>query len=139
MTRVDCLRHGLTVENTRGIYHGTSDGTLTDEQRATLATVLFDASVYDAIYCSPLGRCRDTAQMLGVTRWTTEVRIGERNFGIFEGLSRADCEFRFPEEFSAFQRFDAHYRMPRGESRAQHLARTVAWLLVRSGVRRGAR
>ena len=50
--RLYCLRHGLTIENTKGIYHGTSDGTLTDEQRAALANVRFDASRYDAITCA---------------------------------------------------------------------------------------
>ena len=36
-----CLRHGLTIENTQGIYHGTSDGTLTATQRAELENDAF--------------------------------------------------------------------------------------------------
>jgi 2,3-bisphosphoglycerate-dependent phosphoglycerate mutase len=126
--RLYCLRHGLTIENTKGIYHGTSDGTLTDEQRAALANVRFDASRYDAIYCSPLGRCAETARALGIQSWVTDARITERNFGIFEGLSRSECEARFPDEFRAFQRFDEHYQIPKGESRAQNLARVLEWI-----------
>ena len=59
---LSCLRHGLTIENTKAICHGTIDGTLTEEQRAALADFRFDASQYDVIYCSPLGRCRETAR-----------------------------------------------------------------------------
>ncbi len=123
-----CVRHGLTIENTQGVYHGTSGGTLTVTQRVELETMNFDASAYDAIYCSPLGRCVETARALRVPRWSIDTRITERNFGIFEGLSRSQCEQRFPSEFAAFQRFDAHYQIPRGESRAQNLARVLEWL-----------
>jgi probable phosphoglycerate mutase len=56
------------------------------------------------------------------------VRIAERNFGVFEGLSMSECEARFPDEFRAFQRFDEHYQIPKGESRAQNLARVVDWI-----------
>ena len=90
--RLSCLRHGLTIENTKGIYHGTSDGTLTDQQRIVLANTRFDPSRYDVIYCSPLGRCAETARALGIQSWVTDARITERNFGIFEGLSKAEGE-----------------------------------------------
>ena len=105
-----------------------SDGTLTLAQRAELEAVHFDASSYDAIYCSPLGRCVDTARALRIPRWSLEPRITERNFGIFEGLSHSECERRFAAEFAVFQRFDAHYQIPGGESRAQNLARILSWL-----------
>ncbi len=134
--RLDCLRHGLTIENTKGIYHGRADGVLTEEQVRSLATARFDASGYDAIYCSPLGRCRDTANALGISAWIPESRIAERDFGIFEGLSASECASRYQNEFMAFQRFDADYRIPGGESRAQHLARTVEWLREIADMRR---
>jgi len=125
---VHCLRHGQTIENIKGIFHGASDSTLTVEQRVALTRVRFDASPYDAIYCSPLSRCCETAQALGIMRWRTDARIAERNLGIFEGYSGPECEQRFPEEFRAFKRFDADYQIPSGESRAQNLARVLEWL-----------
>jgi broad specificity phosphatase PhoE len=127
--QLHCLRHGMTIENTKGIYQGTTDGTLTSEQHSALTKVRFETSHYDVIYCSPLGRCSDTAQALGIQSWITDTRISERNFGIFENLSRKDCEVGFPEEFGEFQRFDEHYQIPNGESRAQHLARILEWIL----------
>lgn len=123
-----CLRHGLTVENTRGIYQGTSNATLTTEQLEILASIQFDTSGYDAIYCSPLDRCKDTATALGISDWVVEPRIIERNFGIFEGLSGTECKDRFPHEFAAFQKNDGQYQIPKGESRAEHLSRVRNWL-----------
>jgi probable phosphoglycerate mutase len=123
-----CLRHGITVGNVQGCYQGFCDSALTDEQRAAFSAVGFDASVYDAVYCSPRGRCRDTARALGINSLIDEPRLAERHFGVFEGLPRAECEQRFPAEFAAFQRFDADYQIPQGESRASNLARVLDWL-----------
>ncbi|MEZ5558643.1 MAG: histidine phosphatase family protein [Pseudomonadales bacterium] len=134
--RLDCLRHGLTIGNTKGIYEGRSDGVLTEHQVLSLATVRFDVSGYDAVYCSPLGRCRDTAHALGIRAWISDTRISERDFGIFEGLSASECASRYQSEFAAFQRFDANYCIPGGESRAQHLARTIEWVREIAGIRR---
>ncbi|TVR95318.1 MAG: histidine phosphatase family protein [Trueperaceae bacterium] len=133
--RLSCIRHGRTVENEKGVYAGASDGVLTDEERARLAGVRFDAAPFDAVYCSPAGRCVDTARALGIRRWTVEPRIAERDFGVFEGLSGAECEARYPDEYRAFLRFDAESRPPNGESRAEHLARVVAWLRAIRGHR----
>jgi len=40
----------------------------------------------------------------------------------------SECEARYPDEFRTFQRFDADYQIPEGESRAENLARVVDWL-----------
>lgn len=111
-----------------GIYHGTTDGTLTAEQKDELARIRFDVSRYDFIYCSPLRRCVETAQCLRIQGCTADVRIAERNFGIFEGLTAPECAARYPEEFASFQKFDAEFEIPSGESRKDHLERIVVWL-----------
>lgn len=123
-----CLRHGLTLGNRQGIFQGWSDGTLTPEQVSSLEAVRFDASTHDAVYCSPLGRCRQTARSLGIVDPILDPRIRERNLGVFEGLSFAECQGRFPEDLASFLRFDATYTIPGGESRAEHLARIEEWL-----------
>ena len=125
---VHCLRHGVTVGNVQGRYQGFCDSALTEEQLAAFSAVRFDSSIYDAVYCSPRGRCRDTAGALGIKSLIDEPRLAERHFGVFEGLPRAECERRFSVEFAAFQRFDADYEIPEGESRASNLARVLDWL-----------
>lgn len=59
-----CLRYGVTVGNVQGCYQGFCDSALTEEQLAAFSAVTFDTSVYDAVFCSPRGRCRDTAGAL---------------------------------------------------------------------------
>jgi broad specificity phosphatase PhoE len=123
-----CLRHGLTCESVKGVYHGASGGTLTGEQRAALSALRFDTTAYDAIYCSPLARCVETASALRIPAWLADERLVERHFGIFGDLSPNECVTRYPVEFGRFREFDEWYQIPEGESRAQHLARTVGWL-----------
>ena len=101
-----CLRHGVTIGNVQGHYQGVRDSALTEDQLAAFSSVRFDPSSYDAVYCSPRGRCRNTAKALNIERSIEEPRLAERHFGVFEGLPRAECERRFPVEFAAFQRFD---------------------------------
>jgi probable phosphoglycerate mutase len=123
-----CLRHGVTIGNVEERYQGVGDSALTEDQLAAFSTVTFDSSVYDAVYCSPRGRCRDTARALGIGPLIEEPRLAERHFGVFEGLPRAECQRRYPVEFAAFQRFDSDYQLPDGESRASNLERVLGWL-----------
>ena len=134
--RLDCIRHGLTIENARGVYHSQADGVLTDDQIGALSRVRFDVTGYDAIFCSPLGRCRETARVLGIRAYAIDWRISERHFGVFEGLTAAECAARYPNEFRTFLSFDAAYRPPDGESRSEHFARTLDWLRDSSGHQR---
>jgi probable phosphoglycerate mutase len=123
-----CLRHGVTIGNVQELYQGARDSALTDSQLAAFAAVRFDSSGYDAVYCSPRQRCLGTARALGLQSLIEEPRLAERHFGIFEGLARAECERRYAVEFAAFQRFDADYQIPQGESRASNLERVLSWL-----------
>jgi len=125
--RVTCLRHGATEANVVGRFNG-ADDPLTMPERAYLSATRFDAAPYEAIHCSPDRRAVETAQCLKLPRWTLEPRIVERRFGIFEGLTAAECAARYPAEFARFRAFDADYAVPNGESRAENCARVVAWL-----------
>src|SRR5262249_3840419 len=111
-----------------GVYRSRAGGVLADEQREALRRMRFDAAPYDAIYCSPLGRCLDTARALRTDSWISDSQLAERDFGIFAGLTAEHCAARYPTEFSGFRRFDAEFRIPHGESRAEHLARTLDWV-----------
>ena len=125
--RVVCLRHGATEGNVTGRFNGPDDP-LTAPEREYLSATRFDAAPYDAIYCSPYRRAVETAQCLKLLRWTPEPRLVERRFGIFEGLTAAECTARYPEEFARFRAFDADYAAPNGESRAQNFARVADWV-----------
>ncbi len=125
---LDVLRHGLTEANHSHRFNGTLDDPLTAAQVAELERTDFDASGYDAVFCSPLLRAEQTARCLGVSTWRPEPRLAERNLGVFEGLTAHECRRRYPEDFAAFEVFDAKFRIPGGESRAEHVARVRDWL-----------
>ena len=126
--RLTCLRHGITTDNIAHRFNGHRNDSLTSEQAVELARIRFDHSPYDLMYSSPLRRCIETARCLGIETFVEDARLMERNLGIFEGLTNAECEERHAEAFAAFRKFDSDYRIPGGESRAEHLARTLSWL-----------
>ena len=123
-----CIRHGLTVANEEQRFNGSLDDPLTDPQRSTLREIPFEASGYDAIYCSPQSRAVETAQCLGIDRFTLEPRIAERHLGIFEGLTPRECSQRYPQDFAKFGALSGDYQIPGGESRAQNLERVMSWV-----------
>ena len=127
--KVSCLRHGATALNARGVFSGLGSESLLEEQRLSLERVRLEADHYDAIYCSPAVRCKETAHSLRLSSFVEDPRLAERRFGIFDGLTAEQCRLAHPEEFGAFQRFDAEYVIPGGESRAQHFGRVEQWLV----------
>jgi broad specificity phosphatase PhoE len=126
--RLDLLRHGITALNEGHRFNGWRDDGLTPAQCESLARVRFEWRHYDVVYCSPLVRCVETARCLGVKSYRTDQRIAERNLGIFEGLTPEECRARHEQHFLRFLEFDADYRIPEGESRAENLARVFDWL-----------
>lgn len=125
---LDCIRHGLTPSNLAGRFNDSADESLTAGQKAALRAVRFDASAYDLLFVSPMRRCLETADCLGIAACRRDARIVERDLGLFAGLTPRQCAERHPEDFRAFSAFDGDFRIPGGESRAAHLLRVTAWL-----------
>lgn len=123
-----CIRHGVTKELLAGRFQGDSDAELADDEIERIKAVRFDASTCEAIYCSPLGRCVHTAELLGISDTILDGRIRKRGLGIFQGLTKDECREKFPADFDAFERLDADSKMPGGESRSEQLARILSWL-----------
>ena len=92
------VRHGETVWNRSGHYQGQLDAPLTengqDQARAVghLARQIYDERGVMPFYCSPLGRCRQTAALIcesgeiDGTHIITDLRIQELHCGHFELL-----------------------------------------------------
>ena len=55
-----------------------------------------------------------------------EPRLRERRMGIFQGLTPAEAEARYPDEYHRFRSHDPDYVIPGGESTRQLQARSVA-------------
>jgi broad specificity phosphatase PhoE len=104
-TTVLLARHGESDWNHSKQWQGFADRPLTDlgrEQAAELAQRLSDTEL-DAVYSSDLQRARDTAEVVartkGLTVHTTP-DLREVDVGSWSGLTRAEAEARYPEQYA---------------------------------------
>lgn len=100
-TILTLVRHGETAANVEGVWHGSTDSSLTERGRAQAACVAAHlvATRADAvaIYASPLARARDTAEAIGarlglVPHLLEDLR--EYHLGAWEGISYRELEER---------------------------------------------
>ena len=134
MRRILLVRHGETAWNALGKLQGHTDIALNDvgrEQARALAAGFRDDGL-TAIWTSDLARARQTgeiiAEILGLAPPIVDPELRERQFGVFEGLTRQECATRHPE---AWQQWLAQTGAPPGgEPRADAAAR-IARALTR--------
>ena len=135
------VRHGETEWNRSGHFQGQLDAPLTakgeDQARAVgrLARTIVDARGDMPFYCSPLGRCRQTAGLLcetgdiDGTKITHDARIQELHCGHWQTWTRAEVRERWPDEMAAYKADRWNYEIPGGgENGPMLLARARAWL-----------
>ncbi|AKK11543.1 bifunctional RNase H/acid phosphatase [Corynebacterium uterequi] len=130
-TRLVLVRHGQTAMSAAHQYAGHSDVPLSDlghEQAHATARRVASGHAVDAIYTSPLARCRQTADYLAeATGSTVEVAedLIECDFGEFEGLTFAEAHEQHSHAHARWLA-DATVAPPGGESFAQVFARVSA-------------
>jgi broad specificity phosphatase PhoE len=123
-----CIRHGVTPSNLAGRFNDSEAETIDASAVEVLRTLTLKGEAYDRVYVSPMRRCIETAEYLGLSQWTLEPRIAERGLGVFQGLTPNECQALLGDPFDAFSRLEAEPAIPEGESRRAHLARVKAWL-----------
>ena len=101
-------RHGQTDYNLEGRIQGRVDIPLNDIGRDQAASAAPDLVALNpaAIFSSPLERARQTAEVLASAIGLgvhVDNRLAERSFGRWEGLSRAQIEERWPEQFDVWR------------------------------------
>jgi broad specificity phosphatase PhoE len=112
--KLTLLRHGETKENVEHIIQGQLPGQLTDagRQQAVQAAQTLKDEQFDAVYCSDLRRCLDTAQPImqyhSGTLFITDTLLRERMGGSFEGkpATGEHADFNRPDWYTS--------RMPGG-------------------------
>ena len=120
-TQFIVVRHGETAWNAQGRIQGHLDSPLNEEglAQALLLGERLGAEPFDHFYCSDLGRAQQTAQPIadrsGKAPITTP-RLRERNLGVFQGLTGAECEQAYPNDYQQFHARDPDHAMPGGES-----------------------
>jgi 2,3-bisphosphoglycerate-dependent phosphoglycerate mutase len=130
-THLIAIRHGETEWNSKGRFQGHLNSVLNDEgiaQARALGERLV-AERFDLLLSSDLGRALQTASAIAMRTGheiVVEPRLRERRMGIFQGLTPAEVQARYPEEFARFSTRDPDYVIPEGESMRQLSARSVA-------------
>lgn len=132
-TGVYLARHGETAYNHEGRFQGQQQVPLNDTGRAQ-ATELAERAVaygFRALWCSPLLRARETADIVAAKiglEPKEDSRLMETNAGDWTNLTFAEVRGRTPELFDAFAAADPRFAFPGGESFAQQEVRVDAAL-----------
>lgn len=133
------LRHGETDWNAAGWFQGRLDAPLAArgrEQAAQLGRILARALAGrpgPAMHVSPLGRARDTADIMrrcvpGLGPAAVEPRLREVSTGAWDGLTRAEIEAGWPGLLDGASHYNWYFRAPGGEPYEAALRRVRAWL-----------
>ncbi|MCL2106026.1 MAG: histidine phosphatase family protein [Oscillospiraceae bacterium] len=139
------IRHGLCEGETEGRYIGHTDAPLTGEGRRQLDALRGDCRYpeADALFTSPLARCRESAALLYPDNAPIEMRgLIEYYFGEYENKSPAELE-RHPL-FARWIGGEAGVTPPFGEALSDFQARIcdtfvkVVDGLIKTGTRRSA-
>ena len=119
-TRFILLRHGQTEMSAAKQYSGRANPELTElgKKQALAAAQALAGTTIDAIVCSPLKRCQETAAAVAHGRdieVVTEEGLSEVDFGEWEGKTAAEAHQRDPEIHEQWLH-DAATPCPGGES-----------------------
>jgi 2,3-bisphosphoglycerate-dependent phosphoglycerate mutase len=133
ITRILLVRHGETDWNATGRLQGQSDTPLNmvGHEQARRAAQRLVCEPVRALYSSDLARAFQTATIIGQTLGLTVItspRLRERQYGAWEGLSSAEIQARYPEQFDAWRARSPDFAPPQGETRSQLLTRGLAEL-----------
>jgi probable phosphoglycerate mutase len=123
-------RHGATQLTAEGRFSGSVGVELSEEGRWQAAQLgeRLRREQLSAAYASPMSRASETARIVGEEcGLVPETREGlqEISHGHWEGLTRAEVEARFPEEYAAWEEDPFTYAPEGGESGVAVLARAL--------------
>jgi broad specificity phosphatase PhoE len=126
-------RHGQTAYNLERRFQGRLPVPLDDTGRAQAAELAERASGYDfaALWCSPLLRARETADIVGERIGLDpreEPRLVETDAGDWTDHLFVDVQAEDPDGFAGFMGGDPHFAFPGGESFAEQGERVAAAL-----------
>lgn len=139
------VRHGESEANRSQVIQGRQNAPLSDGGRAhaRAAGEWFSGKQIDSVYCSPLDRARETADILcrraGFSAPKPDERIIELDTGLFSGLAYGEIKDRYPAEWNRFQA-ESWEGVPEAESIASLRARAFEfWQYLISEANEGMR
>ncbi len=124
-------RHGETPYNVEGRFQGCNDVGLTPrgvEQAHVLARAAAQRP-FNGLYCSPLRRARQTADIVAAATGLTvqaDDRFKETDTGDWTDRLFVDVEREDPEGWAAYHATDPDFRFPGGEALEEQMERVIA-------------
>jgi len=124
------VRHGSTELTAEDRFSGAENVHLSEQGRrqADLLRDRLSGRKFSAIYSSSLDRAMETARILAAPHHLEPLPqdgLREISHGHWEGLSRADVESRFAEEYTAWEEDPFTFAPEGGESGIKVLARAL--------------
>ena len=134
MTRIVLVRHGHVDWIAPERFRGRAERAMSDlgrRQARALANYVAKTWRLDAIYTSPLGRCRDTSAAIAAP-FRLEPRVADAlcdiDYGEWQGLTREQAKERWPDEIELWFRAPHLAVIPGGETLPVLLSRAAAAL-----------
>ena len=129
-TRLIIVRHAEAEGNYKRLFHGWSDGEITEKghiQAARAAERLKDIKM-DVLYSSSLKRTMQTAGYISKVKDLPIIRtdkLKEINGGDWEGESWETLPQKWPEEYHTWENTPHLHRMPNGENMEEFQKRLI--------------
>ena len=134
MGRLYLVRHGETKWNAEGRLQGHVDVGLSEkgQRQAQAVARRLSGVIFDAAYSSDLSRTAETARIIlgqkPEVTLTATPQLRERHYGVFEGLTVAERQARYPDMFAASLSNDLDFAPTDGETMSQVGARMAAFV-----------
>ena len=123
-TEIILIRHGETEWNSQQRMQGHSNSDLSSVGQAQIQALgqWMKNAPFDHIYSSDSLRAKQTAE--AITQFSghelkIDLRLREKNLGVFEGLTSEEARERHPEVFRLFKTAGSKYVIDEGESTQQ--------------------
>jgi len=123
-TEIILIRHGETEWNSQKRMQGHSNSDLSSVGQAQIQALgqWMKIVPFDHIYSSDSLRAKQTAE--AITQFSghklkIDLRLREKNLGVFEGLTSEEARERHPEVFRLFKTAGSKYVIDEGESTQQ--------------------
>ena len=123
-TEIILIRHGETEWNSQQRMQGHSNSDLSSVGQAQIQALgqWMKIVPFDQIYSSDSLRAKQTAE--AITQFSghelkIDLRLREKNLGVFEGLTSEEARERHPEVFRLFKTAGSKYVIDEGESTQQ--------------------
>lgn len=129
MPELTMIRHAPTAWNRQGRVQGRRDMPLDADGRAEAERWRVPTALDGFRWVSsPLGRCRETAALLGATEVAIDERLIERDWGEWEGQSIKTMRRQNRTQFKEYEEIGPQFRPPGGETHVEVQARMKSWL-----------